>query len=224
MNRLYSLETSDSIDDSSFVLEYQKDILATHYLAPLSTVYLPWTGYSMRPSGLVQVLSEVWVKRCQVIVECGSGISTFYIARLLKSRGGHLYSIENNSQWLDLVKNGLAQEGLGDLVTFIDAPLQPTALALDNLLWYDSEAIASALPSSQKIDLLLVDGPPAYELNIQYSRYPAVPYFLPQLSPECTIVLDDATRPGEQRILQKWEELLRREFEVRDGDIAMIRS
>lgn len=44
---------SDRFDE---ILSNQKDLLAAHYLAPLSTSYLPWSGYAMRPSGLVQVL------------------------------------------------------------------------------------------------------------------------------------------------------------------------
>ena len=48
---------SDRLDE---IVSNQKDLLAANYLAPLSTSYLPWSRYAMRPSGLVQVLNEIF--------------------------------------------------------------------------------------------------------------------------------------------------------------------
>lgn len=222
MSRLYTAKPTDPADIANLSLEYQKDILATHYLAPLSSNYLPWTEFSMRPCALVQVLNDILVRHRSTIVECGGGISTFYIARLLKTIGGHLYTLEHNEEWLNFVQKGLEREGLTDRVTLIHAPLKPTDLALENIPWYDTKAIAQQLSQEQKIDLLLVDGPPAYQENIQYSRYPAVPYFLPSLSNDCTIVIDDINRHGEQEIVKRWEKLLNLDFEIKDGDIGMV--
>jgi predicted O-methyltransferase YrrM len=205
------------------IIEQQKDILAAHYLAPLSTDYLPWSAYAMRPSGLVNILNEIIINNCQVIVECGGGISTFYIARLLKSRGGHLYTIEHNPEWLEFLEKGLKKEGLLDGVTLIEAPLKSSGLGLDDIPWYDPEALSKQLPQDIKIDLLLVDGPTAYTEETQYSRYPAVPYFLPFFSQNCTIVIDDVNRQGEQEIVKRWEKLLNLDFETKDGNIAMAR-
>lgn len=212
---------SDRLDE---IVSNQKDILAANYLAPLSTSYLPWSGSAMRPSGLVQVLNEIFIKNRSSIAECGGGISTFYIARLLVSRGGHLYTIEHNKEWLDLLQDGLKKEGLDRLVTLIYAPLKSTNLALENVPWYDTEAIAHGLPKDQKIDFLLVDGPPAYEEQIKYARYPAVPYFLSQLKSDFAIVFDDANRSGEREIAKRWEKILNLDFEITDGNIAIARS
>jgi len=81
-----------------------KDILAMQYLAPLSKTYLPWTIASMRPSGLVKVLNDIVVNRRYCIVECGGGVSTYYIASLIKERGGHLYTIEHDKAWVSILK------------------------------------------------------------------------------------------------------------------------
>lgn len=205
-------------------LSTQKDILAANYLAPLSTSYLPWTASSMRPSGLVQVLNDIFISNRSSIVECGGGISTFYIARLLASRGGHLYTIENDRFWMDLLQDTLAKEGLTDLVTLIYAPLKSTDLALENIPWYDTEAISKSLSQDKKIDFLFVDGPPAYDEEIKYSRYPAVPYFRSQLANDFTIVIDDANRNGEQEIIKRWQEILNLDFKIGDGDIAIATS
>jgi predicted O-methyltransferase YrrM len=210
--------------DNPYLTNIFNDILAANFLAPLSTSYLPWSGSSMRPSGLVNVLNDIFINNRAIILECGGGISTFYIARLLSSRGGHLYTVEHNQEWLDLLQNQLNKEGLAHLVTFIYAPLKPTNLSLENIPWYDGEAIDKQLPQDKKIDLLLVDGPPAYEEHLKYSRYPAVPYFLSQLKSDFTIVIDDANRSGEQEIIKRWEKILNLDFEMREGDIAIART
>lgn len=224
MNQFKDLDSQYLLDISQEIISNQKDILAANYLAPLSTSYLPWSGYAMRPSGLVKVLNEIFINHCSVIVECGGGISTFYIARLLNNRGGHLYTIEHNEEWIDLLQEQLEKERLAHLVTSIYAPLKSTNLSLENLPWYDTEAIREKLSQDKKIDLLLVDGPPAYEETIKYSRYPAVPYFLSQLTRDFTIVIDDANRSGEQEIVKRWEKLLKIEFEMADGEIAIAKT
>lgn len=211
------------LDQLNEIIEQQKDILANHYLAPLSTNYLPWSGYALRPSGLVHILNDMVINNRRVIVECGGGISTFYIARLLKNRGGHLYTIEHNQKWLEFLEIGLRKEALLDAVTLIEAPLKSRGLGLDDIPWYDPEVLRKQLPQETKIDLLLVDGPTAYSKETQYSRYPAVPYFLPSLRQNCTIVIDDVNREGEQEIVKRWEKLLNLDFETQDGNIALAR-
>ena len=205
------------------IIEQQKDILAANYLAPLSTEYLPWSSSAMRPSGLVNTLNEIIIDNRGVILECGGGISTFYIARLLKSKGGHLYTLEHNREWLELLHRGLKKEKLLDWVTLIDAPLKSSGLGLDDMPWYDPEAIAQQFPQDIKIDLLLVDGPPAYTQETQYSRYPAFSYFLPFFSQNCTIVIDDINRQGEQEIVKRWQKNLNVNFEIKDGNIAIVK-
>ncbi len=211
------------MDDLEKILRNQEDILAMQYLAPLCGEYLPWSGYAMRPSGLVQVLNEIVINQRSKIVECGAGVSTFYIARLLRQKGGHLYTIEHNLDWMNWVQGELERESLSHLVTLVYAPLQPTDLSLQNTPWYDTEILRATLGSLQGIDLLLVDGPPAYEESIQYSRYPALPYFLPQFAPDVTVVIDDANREGEREIIKRWEGLLNVGFEQKDGYIAIAR-
>lgn len=220
----YRLMSQFQDSDSSYLAQIANEILATNFLAPLSTSYLPWSAFSMRPSGLVNVLNDIFINNRTMIVECGGGISTFYIARLLSSKGGHLYTIEHNKKWIDLFQDGLKKEGLAHLVTFIYAPLKETNLALENTPWYDTEAISKQLAQDCQIDLLLVDGPPAYEEPLKYSRYPAVPYFLEQLKSDCTIIIDDANRSGEQEIIKRWEKILNIKFEMREGDVAIFNT
>jgi hypothetical protein len=97
----------------------REDAMAMGVLAPLSHRYLPWSRASMRPSGLVAVLNDIVIRRRRKIVECKSGISTFYISRFLKDSGGHLYTIEHNESWANLLGDMLDQEGLSQTVTAV---------------------------------------------------------------------------------------------------------
>ena len=224
----FFLKKLDSIiANQDKIIANQNDIVANHYLAPLSTSYLPWTKSAMRPSGLVAVLNEIIINRRKWIVECGGGISTFYIARLLREKGGHLYTIEHNEQWCELLMQELSKEDLSKYVSVIFAPLISSEIKIDNenTDWYDLSILEKQL-SSLKADLLIVDGPPAYELEKQLSRYPAVPFFLTYLAEDYTIILDDINRPGEQEVLQAWEQQLGIVFERRlaQGNIAIGRA
>ncbi len=67
----------------------EADLHAWQILAPLLArdPYLPWTSGSMRPAALVAVCNEVVHRARTRIVECGSGMSTVVLARLLRERG-----------------------------------------------------------------------------------------------------------------------------------------
>lgn len=202
------------------------DIYSLQILAPLVSNYLPWSDSAMRPSALVAVLNEIQVNTRRDIVECGGGVSTLLIARLLKQLGrGHLYMIDHDDEWQKQLIAILENEKLVQYVTLIYAPLAETNLAMNNCQWYDTIKIKEIL-GSKKIDLLIVDGPPAYKLEFQYARYPAVPYFKNILADDYSIVLDDINRYGEKKILKLWEEDLGITFErmYRKGNIALGRS
>lgn len=202
-----------------------RDSLALQMLAPFSNLYLPWSTFALRPSAMVSVLNEIQVNRKTCIVECGAGISTMYIAKMLQqNQAGHLYSIEHDSNWLAQVQTLISGQGLSSYVTLIAAPLTPCSFALNHNLWYDTEPIYAAL-TGQTIDLLLIDGPPAYERNRELARYPALPCLHSLLSQTVTIILDDIERAGEQAIVQKWEQQFGMEFEDYGdrGGIAMAR-
>jgi hypothetical protein len=217
LNKLFRLDT---LSRSSH------DAVAMQVLAPLSDTYQPWSTAALRPSGLVKILNEIVMNRRRCIVECGGGISTVYIAKLLKQLGqGHLYTLEDNLGWIELLKDLLQEQGLSDYVTVIPAPLSACNLALENNLWYDLTAFRSQFTEST-IDLLLVDGPPAYDQPRRLSRYPALPALKDLLAPDSAIVLDDINRSGESEIIVKWSAEFNLTFEkyLYDGDIAIART
>lgn len=156
----------------------------------------------MTPAGLQAVCVEVTGRHRRRIVECGAGFSTLVLARLLHTRGGSLVSLEHDQTWATRVQGNLVAAGLAEIARVVLAPLEPHPLARDGLQWYAHRALRSLPPS---IDLLLVDGPPAFEPELALSRYPALPALAERLAPDATVVLDDIDRPGELRTLEAWE-------------------
>lgn len=157
------------------------------------------------PDLLMHVLRIIRADVPRNIVECGSGTSTVAFAMLLKALGqiGHIFAIENDKEYAELVREQLKDRGLEEMVTLIVAPLtEKTYPGLDHpLKWYDIDK--SQLPDS--IDLLFVDGP---EGTFQrFSRYPAGPELIPLVSANGKIILDDAARPDEQAMPGMWKAL-----------------
>jgi predicted O-methyltransferase YrrM len=166
----------------------------------------------MRPAGLVTVCNDVVLNGRSRIVELGSGISTVLLSRLLRQQSSEhdvrLVAVEHDERWAQWVSDQLDRERIRSGVDVVHCPLAPHPAALDGLEWYDQEVVLDALDtnlSDDPIDLLLVDGPPAYLAGFGRARYPALPVLGHRLGPGATVVLDDVERPGEQEILNRWE-------------------
>ena len=183
-------------------------------LAPLLKGYVAWSPHAMRPSAVVSLLDDVQLNRRRSVVECGAGVSTIYLARLLDTVDGHLWSLEHDADWAAVVNDWLQAEGLAHRVTLILAPLQGRDPGAQATGWYGKEYLDGALPD-RSIDLLIVDGPPAYMPGAGLARYPAVPYFKSRLSQSWTVVLDDIQRPGERNVATRWARLLGTTFDWR---------
>lgn len=200
--------------------------MALQVLAPLSKSYLPWTVMSMRPSAVVALLNDVVVNRRRCVVECGGGVSTVYLARLFDRLGeGHVHTVEHDRVWAGVLADLLAGEGLGERVTVVHAPLEPSPLSWNGAAWY-ADAALHRLEAIPPVDMLVVDGPPAHAPGDPHARYPALPYFRDRLAGDFTVILDDVRRRGELEIVKRWEAELGIEFERRfaNGSFAIAHS
>lgn len=177
-----------------------EDLHAWHVLRPLldDGPYLPWSTGSMRPAAMVAVCNEIVHGRRRTVVECGSGVSTVVLARLLRQLGsaGSVTALEHDAGWAELVSGFLRREGLDGIASVVHAPLggEPP--------WYAAEAV-DTLPVA--VDLLVVDGPPAFAPGHGGRRGPALPRLEDRLADGATIVVDDVQRPGEQAVVADWE-------------------
>jgi predicted O-methyltransferase YrrM len=198
-----------------------RDTMAMSALAALDVGYVPWSSMAMRPLGLLTVLNDITVHGRRRVVECGGGVSTMYIARLLATYGdGQLHTIEHDEGWATSLRGMLHRQGLEAFCTVTLAPLEP---ADSPRAWYSMAALR--VLDVADIDLLLVDGPPAYARGQSHAREPALHHFFNRLASDCTVILDDINRRGEQEVVDRWEAAFGVRFERRpvDGAIAVWR-
>ncbi|HEY6759187.1 MAG TPA: class I SAM-dependent methyltransferase [Baekduia sp.] len=190
-----------------------EDTRALQALAPLSTAFLPWTTFSMRPAAILAIMTDLTFRSSATIVECGSGNSTVFAARLLKAYGipGHVHSLDHDEHWANLTRRALGREQLEDVATVIHAPLADG--------WYDQ----AMLPAVAGIDVLVVDGPPAHDRARARSREPALDRFRDQLAAGASIFLDDSHRSGEQQVVASWARRHGIRLEQRSGGFATAR-
>jgi hypothetical protein len=67
--------------------------------------------------------------------------------------------------------------------------------------WYDKDLLRHEIVS-QKVDVLIVDGPPAKTGD--EVRCPAIPVFFDRLANQAIVLVDDAGRPEERATVRRW--------------------
>jgi len=152
--------------------------------------------YAASPDMLLAVLQTIERYQPKVIVELGSGSSTKMIDAYLRQMGSsaRFYSVEHDEHYLEQTREQLPAGS----THLVHCPLKDIVLEGKTYTWYD----LAGLRLEGRIDLLIVDGPPE-QLNDQ-ARFPAYPLFRDHLSEQAIIVMDDAARPDEQRIIDRW--------------------
>jgi predicted O-methyltransferase YrrM len=216
--RMAGLERAEYLNQAKL-----EDVYALALLNPLLNAFpfIPFTGASLRPFCLAHIINDIVINERRHIVEFGSGISTVVIGRLIKLNKltCALVSIEHNQAWVEVLNRLLAREDLHHCVKVIWAPLATSNLVLDANAWYDTEVLERSL-SSAVFDMVLVDGPPAWETGKGKSRYPALPFIYDRLSERCSVYLDDADRPGERDVLARWHERFPLRFTLTGNTLA----
>jgi predicted O-methyltransferase YrrM len=150
---------------------------------------------------LALLARTILLRRPRLVLECGSGSSTVVAAYALKrAGGGRLVSLDHAEEYAERTRAELAAHGLRDVAEVRVAPLEPCA-PVDGLTtsWYATRAIDDL----QGIDLLVVDGPPAFPDPT--ARIGALPVLGERLSPDGIVLLDDADRAGERSCIARWQ-------------------
>ena len=143
-------------------------------------------------------------QRPKLILELGSGSSTFLFAAALRANGGgRLISVEHEREHARHTAQFLEQADLSGWAEIVVAPLVERSVGDRVFQWYDLDGVLATL--AEKIDLLFVDGPPGKMQSL--SRYPALPILRPHLSPQALIFVDDGGREDETRMIELWREL-----------------
>lgn len=168
--------------------------------------YLPYTIWGALPRTIVHILNDIVINRRTNIVEFGSGISTYFIARLiaLNELPARFVSVDSNSEWLAHQQAMLNREGLAT-AELVHAPLKTGAREyMENASWYDEQSLLPHIHPG--VDLVIADGPATDQSP--WIRHHAVPFIRDFLADDYAIFLDDTNRPQEKAILHDWETLL----------------
>jgi predicted O-methyltransferase YrrM len=166
-----------------------------------TTDVLPATrGWAASPDLLLVLVDQVITQRPSLVVECGSGASTLWLALALRRFGidGQIVALDHDPVFAAKTRDFLARHGVSDLAEVRDAPLEDFSLADGTYSWYARRAWEDLTG----IDLLFVDGPPA--ATGAKARYPALPLLREALNPAATVVLDDLVVPDMQETLRLW--------------------
>jgi predicted O-methyltransferase YrrM len=160
----------------------------------------PVRGWAGSPDFLLVIARHASASRPEVVVECGSGVSTVVLARCMQLSGkGHVYSLEHDPRFATATRKHLAQYDLLEWATIVEAPLEPREMSGGPRVWYSPQK-----PLPEQIDMLVIDGPPAESGSL--ARYPAGPLLFGRMAGGASAFVDDTQRTDEQEILRLWLE------------------
>jgi predicted O-methyltransferase YrrM len=169
-------------------------------MLPAADVLPATRGWAASPDLLVVLVDLVISARPSLVVECGSGTSTLWLALAIRrfEIDGRIVALEHNPVFGRNTRGFLARHDVRDLAEVREAPLESFTLDGDSYLWYARHTWEDLTG----IDLLFVDGPPT-SIGHQ-ARYPALPLLNGSLSPGATVVLDDLVVPDMQEVVRLW--------------------
>ena len=149
---------------------------------------------------LLFILQE---RKPRTILELGSGSSTVIIAHAMKRLEAPMpvhIAVDHEERFLENTRELARVNGVVDRVRFEHCPLGP----LDGfaLPWYSG---VPEVVRGEQLDLVIIDGPPAYAVGEGRAREPALTVLRPFLSKGAVVILDDANRPGEKESLEEWK-------------------
>jgi hypothetical protein len=128
------------------------------------------------------------------ILECGSGLTTLLLGMLAGRRGVKVRSLEHSAEWRQRIAQVLADNRIKN-VDVLSSPLRDYG----DFSWYDPPL--DKLPNDFRF--VVCDGPPGMTKGGRYGLLPVVGSRLPQ---GAVIVLDDANRPGEIELVNRWQQ------------------
>lgn len=157
-------------------------------------------GWAVSAPTLTAMVNEVSRNpQRKIIVECGSGVSTIWLALACRRRGhGHVYALDHDRKFADGTRQYIDRNNLQDWATVLDAPLTLHEIHGQEYMWYSLDGLGDV----KDIDLLFVDGPPGDTGPM--ARLPAFPALSSRLSNDAWVVLDDTIRKEERDIAASW--------------------
>jgi len=209
-------------------LKKTDDIYSMAILQPLlfGYPYLPFNGGALRPICITYILNEIIINHRQSILEFGSGLSTIIMARLIKKNKlkANIITVEHNEEWAKILKKYLEDEDLLQFVKIVRVDLKEIDTSLGAVYWYDYYKVSNII-KEMKFDLIIIDGPPANNSNIKFSRLPALEKLDNSFKSDYCLVLDDVNRKGEQQLVDFFRERNpKSNYHVISGTLGVFRT
>ena len=182
----------------------QIESLLTIYNSLPNLKFLPATrGWAGSPDFLAKIVEVIIKEKPLFVLEASSGVSTLIIGLALKMNNyGTSISLDHELTYAKITNENIEVNEIEDLSKVVYCPLRDYNNFNQILKWYETDNLIF----TERIDLLIIDGPPR---NIQFlARYPAVPLLYRHFADNVIIILDDSNRDDETIIIQKWIEFL----------------
>lgn len=178
----------------------QIEALLSIYNSLPNLKYLPATrGWAGSPDFLNKIIEIILKHKPQFVLEASSGVSSIVIGLALKMNNyGTALSIDHDISYSKITSENIDINEIEGISTVINCPINDCLIEGERWKWYET----NGLTFTNKIDLLIIDGPPRTTQNM--ARYPAIPILHKYFSDNVIILLDDAKRPDEIVIVEKW--------------------
>lgn len=156
-------------------------------------------GWALSASGLLALTDVVRETDAELVLECGSGTSTLWLAYAMQRQGaGRVIALEHLPEYAERTRAMIHAHGLDKFAEVRLSPLIRRSTPRGEFLWYDFDMASLAQP----IGVLLVDGPPG-DMG-PHARYPAIPLLVEHLATDAHILMDDVNRRDEREVLELW--------------------
>lgn len=161
---------------------------------------IPPMGGSTASADVSRILAMyVFDKKPRCVLELGSGVSTLWMALAMRQQEhGRIISLDHEAEFAAITSSQLQSHGLAAYAEIIHAPLEYSKAGY----WYRMKEVDI---SPRQVDMLFIDGPPAYKRDHKHARYPALDILKPYLAQGCLIAVDDAGRKGQIEVCREWE-------------------
>jgi len=226
MNLLKKIKMFNTVlNNHSTQLRHIEDVYSLELLNKMigTSNYIPFTSMSLRPYALAFLLNEMLINNRKSIIEFGAGVSTIMLARLAKKNKlpVKIISVEENQEWVNVVKNILIDEGIDSYVELIYAPVVIRNFKGIENHWYEDGNLKEILKKTAPFDLVMIDGPTAFNDKLALSRYYVMPFLFEKLAKDHVIFLDDVNRKGEKKVMSIWSKDYGKEFITYAGTLGV---
>lgn len=189
-----------TVENFEFERQQIQALIAIHNLLPIKYPLPAMSKWAASPDLSVVITEIILLNKPDFIVEVGSGISSLISGYCIQKNGGtcKLLSFDHDEVFAEKTRKSISQHNLQDYCEVRYAPLIPHTFMNREWQWYD----ISSFNHSQKIDVLIVDGPPVKTQKM--ARFLALPLFYDNLSDNAHIIIDDADRESEAAVIEEW--------------------